>query len=144
MLIATILAGLIGLEREISGKPAGFRTQMLVGGASALLVILGKTVVDSFGDSVEIGSHVAADPIRIIQAIIVGVSFIGAGTVLKVEEKNRVRFLTTAASILFSAGVGVAVALELVILAVAVVVMVISINFLLGALSDKFPLGGED
>jgi len=134
---ASILAGLIGLEREASEKPAGFRTHMLVGGAAALLVILGRELLASFEDLPGTESFLRADPIRIIEAIIVGVSFIGAGTILKVEDRHRVRYLTTAASILFSAGVGIAVALKQFYLAIFVVLTVLAITFLLGRLANR-------
>ncbi|MDF1815319.1 MAG: MgtC/SapB family protein [Verrucomicrobiales bacterium] len=135
--IAAVLAGLVGIEREYSGKPAGFRTHMLVGGASALLVVLGEVMVKSFAEISEINSLIRSDPIRIIEAIIVGISFIGAGTVLKVQAEQRVRYLTTAASILFSAGIGVSVALGEMILAVVLVGIVVTVNLLLRHVDTK-------
>ncbi len=127
--LAALLAGLIGLEREHSDKPAGFRTHMLVGGASAMLIILGRVLALHFDDIGALEQSLRIDPVRIMQAIIVGVSFIGAGTILKVEAEDRVRYLTTAASILLSAGVGIAVALYQFYLAGGVVLIVLAINY---------------
>ncbi len=138
VVVASILAGTVGLEREISAKPAGFRTHMLVGGATALLVLLGPALVDSFEASTG-ASFLRADPIRIIEAIIVGISFIGAGTILKVPSEERVRYLTTAASIFFSAGIGIAVALQLYFLAVGVALVIVVINLIFGYIDAWLP-----
>lgn len=119
VLIAALLGGAIGFERESKDKPAGFRTNMIIAGASALLLTLGQFIashmVEEFNDQA-----LGIDPTRIIHAIIVGVSFIGAGTILKGKEEETVRYLTSAATILFSAGIGMAVGLDLYILAVGV------------------------
>ncbi len=125
--IAAGLTGLIGLEREAKNKPAGFRTNMIVGSASALLLSLGKTLVDSYYKS-NLTELIQADPTRIIEAIILGISFIGAGTILKVGQEDKVYYLTTAATVLFSAGIGIAVALEQYILASTATLLLLVIN----------------
>lgn len=127
ILIASILTGLIGLERERSNKPAGFRTNMIVGVASALFVSVSMVLLDTYVES-EHKAFVEADPIRVIHAIVVGVSFIGAGTILKSTRKDRVQYLTSAATILLSAGVGITVALHQYILAVGLTLLVYIIN----------------
>ncbi len=141
VVFASVVAGFIGIEREHSGKPAGFRTHMLVSGASALLVILSGDIVEIRLATDGLADSIQTDPIRVMEAIIVGIGFIGAGTVLKVEENQRVRFLTTAASILFAAGVGIAVALHQFILAVLLVAIVLTVNVFFGKISDR--VGGE-
>ncbi|MEX2580403.1 MAG: MgtC/SapB family protein [Verrucomicrobiales bacterium] len=144
---AAVLTGLIGLEREYSGKPAGFRTHMLVGGAAALLVLVAEVIVQRSVEVQGAQSYIQADPIRVLEAIIVGVSFIGAGTVLKVEEGSRVKYLTTAASILFAAGVGIAVALYQFILAILLVVTVLVINVVLAKIGARIGMkakGGKE
>ncbi|WP_411826996.1 MgtC/SapB family protein [Luteolibacter sp. AS25] len=141
--LAALLAGLVGLERESDGKPAGFRTHMIIGGAAALLVVCGKWLVNS-GIFERSGSAMNYDPIRIMEAVIVGVSFIGAGTILKTPEKEegaRVKYLTTAASLLFSAGLGICVAIERFIIAVGVTILILIINRTLGKFN--FPNKGE-
>jgi putative Mg2+ transporter-C (MgtC) family protein len=127
ILIASILTGIIGLERERSNKPAGFRTNMIVGVASALLVSVSQVLLDSYAES-EHKEFVEADPIRVVHAIVVGVSFIGAGTILKSAGEERVQYLTSAATILLSAGVGITVALQQYILAVGLTLLVYIIN----------------
>ena len=121
------LAGLLGLERELRDKPAGFRTHMIVGGAAALLLLLGTHLLEHYEESAVAG-QLRADPLRIVEAIIVGISFIGAGVILKVEEKNRIRNLTTAATILCSATIGIAVAVDLFYLAIGVTALFLIIT----------------
>lgn len=105
--LAMGLSALIGLEREAADKPAGLRTHMLVGGVAALLVGLSNILVDSFASrEVAIG----ADPIRVIEAIVAGVAFLGAGTIIRRPDEAQTEGLTTAASLLFVAGIGVGVA----------------------------------
>jgi len=122
--LAMLLGAAIGLEREIEDKPAGLRTHMLVAGVAALFVALGDVVVRRF--NAHLGSElVRSDPVRIIQAVITGVSFLGAGTIIRRSAPRQVEGLTTAASILFAAAVGVCVALSQLVLAVGVTVLVL-------------------
>lgn len=137
VLIAAGLSGVIGFEREWAGKPAGLRTHMIIGGAAALLVSLGEILSNSYLDSA-VSNLVRTDPLRIVEAIIVGISFIGAGTVLKSERKQTIFYLTTAASILFSAGVGIAVSLKQYILAIGLTLAIFIINHMLNWVEEKF------
>ncbi len=121
--MAMVLGALVGIEREFSGKPAGLRTQMLVSGSAALFMMLGFSILEAY--AVDIGDGVRMDPSRIIQAIVAGVSFLGAGTIFRSGRGSRVEGLTTAASILMSAGVGISCGLGKVGLAAAVSVMVL-------------------
>ena len=122
--LAVLLGSAIGFEREIEDKPAGLRTHMLVAGAAALLVALGDVIIQHF--NVALGSElVRSDPTRIIQAVITGVSFLGAGTIIRHSSTRQVEGLTTAASILFAAAVGVCVALSQLVLAVGVTALVL-------------------
>lgn len=114
--LAMLMGAVIGFERELEDKPAGLRTHMLVGGAAALFVALVDVVIGSL--SVRLGSGlVQSDPVRIIEAVVTGVSFLGAGTIVLRKRESQVEGLTTAASILFTAAVGVCVALSQVVLA---------------------------
>jgi putative Mg2+ transporter-C (MgtC) family protein len=122
--VAMLLGALIGLEREFKDKPAGLRTHMLVAGAAALLLSLGDVVTSHF--QLELGGQVVqADPIRIMEAVITGVSFLGAGTIIRSRAGGQVEGLTTAASILVAAAVGVCVALSQIVLALGVTVLVL-------------------
>lgn len=118
--LAMLLGGVIGFEREMADKPAGFRTQMLVAGASALLVGLADSMMVRFGVQ---GGGVNTDPIRIVEAIVTGISFLGAGTIFRRDASEQVQGLTTAASILMCAAVGIAVALRQFVMALGVTVL---------------------
>ncbi|HAD97185.1 MAG TPA: magnesium transporter [Cryomorphaceae bacterium] len=126
--IALGLGGLLGLEREWKQKPAGLRTNMIIAGASALFIGLGRVGVT---DYIHLASEKSfgIDPTRILHAVIVGVGFLGAGTILKSTENTRVHYLTTSATIWMSSALGIAVALHQYVLAVSVTVLLITINF---------------
>lgn len=136
VLISMALGGLVGFERGTIGKPAGIRTNMLVAGSATLVVSISKILIEQFGSTVSV--PVNTDPTRVLDAVIVGVSFIGAGTVLKSSENHRVYFLTTAASILFSAGIGIVVALGLIKLAISLTLLVVISSRLIGMLEHNF------
>lgn len=138
---AMLLGGVVGLEREAASKPAGFRTHMLVAAAAALLVGMGFALVER---SVDAGwmPAVTADPIRILQAIIIGVSFLGAGTIVRGERRDEVQGLTTGASLLMASGIGVAVALRQNLLAVGVTVLVAVVLRFLGGVEERLHRGG--
>jgi len=124
--LAGLLGGVVGLERELRGKAAGVRTQMLVAGAAALLVELG-VVMSRQWDASDTGGVVSTDPLRIMEAIITGISFIGAGTIIFRKGDEQPEGITTAASILFTAGIGLAVGINQFVLAVALTVLALVI-----------------
>lgn len=112
LVIAAAAGGLIGFERSIADKPAGLRTLMLVGMGAALFTIVGITALAD------------ADPSRIAAGIVTGIGFLGAGTIFRAED--RVKGLTTAASMWAVAAIGIAVGLgEYVITAVATVLVIL-------------------
>jgi putative Mg2+ transporter-C (MgtC) family protein len=97
LLVAVALAGLLGWERERRDASAGLRTHMLVGLGSALFVL----VPHQAGMAIE-------DLSRVLQGVIAGIGFLGAGAILKLDDKERIHGLTTAASIWTTAAIGVA------------------------------------
>ncbi|OYP28275.1 MgtC/SapB family protein [Rhodopirellula sp. MGV] len=127
VLIAGALGAILGLEREIASKPAGIRTHILVASGSALMMILGQDIISEFRQESS-PPELRSDPIRVLQAIVVGISFLGAGTIVH-DRKEGVEGLTTAATIYVTAGIGVAAAVDRVyfaFLVTAVVVMVLT------------------
>lgn len=124
VVLAMFLSALIGIDREMADKPAGFRTHMLVGGASALLVSLSSVIVNALRVD---ESYIQVDPIRVLEAIIAGVSFLGAGTIFRrgsgEDANGPMEGLTTAASLLFVVGIGVSVATQQFVLAIGVTLM---------------------
>lgn len=100
VIAATVLGAIVGFEREKAGKPAGLRTHMLV--------CLGTTIVVLACH----GGGMDADGLsRVIQGIVTGIGFIGAGSILKINEERDIQGLTTAAGLWMTAAVGVAVGL---------------------------------
>lgn len=132
--LALALGGILGLEREWKKKPAGLRTNMIIAGAAALLVSLGRVVITDFNLLMETEGY-GVDPIRMLHAVIVGVSFIGAGTILKSTKKTMVRYLTTAATILMSAAIGISIALKQYVLGAGVTFILVIINYLFSKLN---------
>lgn len=121
---AMVCGGLIGIEREQAAKPAGVRTHALVGGASCLLIQLGMALVSEFiGRFPE--SALRADPAGVIEAVITGIAFLGAGTIIR-GHGEHVEGLTTAASILFTAAIGIGIAADRFALAAALTVIVVA------------------
>jgi putative Mg2+ transporter-C (MgtC) family protein len=124
--LAILLGGLIGFERELADKPAGLRTHMLVAGAAALLTGIGGAMLSYF-EPAQNNTLFRSDPLRIIEAIITGVSFLGAGTIIRGNHGEQVEGLTTAASLLFSAALGICVAMRLFWLALGATAMTLII-----------------
>ena len=98
LIVASLLGGLLGLERQHEGKAAGVRTHMLVAVGSALFTLV----------PLEAGWDMASVS-RVIQGIAAGIGFLGAGTILKLSELHEIKGLTTAASVWMTAALGVAV-----------------------------------
>jgi putative Mg2+ transporter-C (MgtC) family protein len=138
--LAMVLGAALGLERELAGKPAGLRTHMLVAGAAALLVGLTDVMATKYRGE---GALHAADPIRVIEATVAAVGFLGAGTILRRAGRDRVEGLTTAASLLLTAALGICVALRQFVLSVGVVLLTLVTLRLLGALENWFSRRGE-
>jgi len=113
LLLATTLAGLLGLERELTEQSAGFRTHMLVGLGAALFAI-----ISAFGFQAVAGlgprQGVTVDISRVTSQIVVGIGFLGGGAILKYGAS--IRGLTTAASLWITAAVGAAVGTGLLVL----------------------------
>jgi putative Mg2+ transporter-C (MgtC) family protein len=134
--LAILLGGIVGFEREAANKPAGFRTHMLVGGAAALLVGLSGGLLEQFGASAT-PDLVEADPIRILQGVIVGIAFIGGGTILRHARTQQVEGLTTAASLLLTGGIGIAVALRQFIVAAGTTLLTVVVLRILMVVEDR-------
>jgi len=135
VLLAMLLGGLIGYDREQANKPAGLRTHMLVAGAAALLVGMSDVLVGRSGE-MQAQPARAADPVRIIEAIVTGVSFIGAGTILRHGHRERVEGLTTAAALLVSAAIGISIALHQFVLAGGVTLLTLFVLRVVAALEQ--------
>jgi len=101
LLLSCVLGGIIGIERESVNRPAGFRTHMLVSIGSTLVMMINAIMTSAYGELVNL------DPGRFGAAVISGIGFLGAGTIIK--EGNSVKGLTTAASLWTVACIGLAI-----------------------------------
>jgi putative Mg2+ transporter-C (MgtC) family protein len=100
LMLAILLGGILGYEREQQGKAAGLRTHILVCSATAMLVLAAGP------------TEVLEDPMsRVVQGILAGVGFLCAGSIIKNNANNDVQGLTTAASVWFTAAIGVVIGL---------------------------------
>ncbi|MBQ5946131.1 MgtC/SapB family protein [Massilia sp. ST3] len=97
LLVALVLGGLLGYERESVGASAGLRTHMLVSLGAALFVLI----------PLQAGMGIQ-DLSRVLQGIVAGIGFLGAGAILKQTDKDDIKGLTTAASVWLTAAIGIA------------------------------------
>ncbi len=123
ILLAIGLSGVIGYEREISDKPAGLRTNILIGLGSAVMMMISIHVATSY-------SAGFSDPSRIAAQVVTGIGFLGAGTIM--QARGSVKGLTTAASIWAVAGIGLAVGSGMYFLAVLTTAAILAILWFLG------------
>ena len=116
LIFAAVLGGVIGFERETQGKPAGMRTHMLVAIGAALFVVVVQQPDGS-----------AADVSRVIQGVVAGIGFLGAGSILSARREEDIKGLTTAASIWLTAAIGVAAGLGREITAVLATLLALAV-----------------
>jgi len=118
LVAAMILGGIVGIQRQTTRKPAGLRTHMLVCVATtAVIVTCSASGMSTDGLS------------RVIQGIVTGIGFIGAGTILKLSHEHEIKGLTTAASVLITAAIGLVVGLGS--LGIALMITVLALGVLL-------------
>jgi len=129
--MASVLGGLVGLERELHGKPAGLRTNMFICAGSALFTILSEMLAARFG----------GDATRIASQLIPGIGFIGAGSIIR--SRGSVHGLTTAATIFVLASIGMAVGGGFYWTAMFATVMMVLALSLLGWMEKRFALKRE-
>ena len=100
LLVAAVLGGILGWERESQGKSAGVRTHMLVCSSAAVVVV------------VSLQSGMTAEALsRVLQGLLAGIGFLCAGVILKLEREERVQGLTTAAGVWMTSAIGIAAGL---------------------------------
>jgi len=125
---AALLGGTLGLEREWKGHWAGLRTHMMVAIGCAIFVIGGLDVAGEQSEAVT----------RVIQGIAAGIGFLGAGTILKLDQKQEIKGLTTASSIWLSAALGTAAGLAEYALATAAAIISLFVLGVLGPIEKYF------
>jgi putative Mg2+ transporter-C (MgtC) family protein len=125
---AALLGGALGLEREWKGHWAGLRTHMMVSIGCAIFVIGGLNLAGEHSDAVT----------RVIQGITAGIGFLGAGTILKLDQKQEIKGLTTASSIWLAAALGTAAGLAEFALATAAAIISLFVLGVLGPIEKYF------
>ncbi len=126
LLMSALLGGLIGLEREVHGRPAGFRTHLLVSLGACLFVMTSLHFHHLFGNLSGTGPS-GVDPGRIAAQVVTGIGFLGAGAIIR--ERASIRGLTTAACLWVAAALGVACGVGM--FAVAILVTFLALASLL-------------
>ncbi len=118
IILATVLSSVVGIEREYHHKPAGLRTNVMVGLGACLFTLVSIRAADIFPDLE------AIDPTRIAAQIVTGIGFLGAGTILFEKGRSSVIGLTTAATLWVVAAVGTAIGMGLYLEAIVGTLMV--------------------
>jgi len=122
LVVAVILGGAVGFERERQGRAAGLRTHSLVCLGSTLIMLTSMHVFDIYQGIAQV------DPARIAAQVVTGVGFLGAGTILRF--KASVKGLTTAASLWVVAGIGLAVGSGMFTAAISSTILVLAVLFI--------------
>lgn len=139
---AMALGGVIGFERELKRRPAGLRTHMLVAGASGLLLGIGQLVLtDPHLPELQ---GVRIDPLRLMEAVVGGVAFIGAGTIFSMRGRDTVVGITTAASLLVAAIIGAAAGLHYYLLASAATLLTLLVLAAIKLLERRWRAGAGE
>jgi putative Mg2+ transporter-C (MgtC) family protein len=131
LILATLLGGVVGLEREYKRKEAGLQTYSLVTLGTCLFTIISFELFNFF----LLRSGISFDPTRIIQAIAIGIGFIGAGVIFR--QSSGIMGLTTAAGLWTTAAIGIAVGAKLYFLAIFTTFLAILILAGFGILEEK-------
>src|SRR5688572_25613276 len=132
ILVAATLGGIVGVERELRDQPAGFRTHMLVSLGACLFTLVGVFAFETADRS-------ATDFTRIASQVVVGIGFLGGGTILR--HGSTVRGLTTAASLWVTAAVGLAVGMGFYFAATTVAVVAVTALAGLKPIEKRFMRG---
>lgn len=136
LVLAGVAGGLVGLEREIRGRQAGFRTNLLVCLGSALVMIVSTGIAEHHWTP-QPGMNINVDPARIAYSVMAGIGFLGAGTI--VHSKGAVRGLTTGAGMWCVAAIGLAMGLGLYVLAIIASILVLLALWGLDYIEDILP-----
>lgn len=137
LVLAGALGGLVGLERELRGRQAGFRTYLLVCLGSALVMVVSTEFGMRVWKSPPPGVNINIDPARIAYGVMTGVGFLGAGVI--VHNKGSVRGLTTAAGLWCIAGVGLSAGFGMYLLTILASLLILIALWILDYFEDWLP-----
>lgn len=134
LLLASVLGGVIGIEREVHGRAAGFRTHLLVSLGSCLFVIASIFFYERFGNITRIGPS-GVDPGRVAAQVVTGIGFLGAGAIIR--DRASIRGLTTAACLWIAAAIGLACGIGLYVIAPFVTLLAVTSLLLLKKIENR-------
>jgi len=135
---ASIAGGLIGLERELRGREAGFRTNLLVCLGSSLVMIVSLRIpMSDHWTEHGAGLNIVSDPARIAYGVMTGIGFLGAGAIIR--DRGTVRGVTTAASLWCVTAIGLGLGSGVYTLCLAATTMVVLVLWLLEYVQEKLP-----
>jgi putative Mg2+ transporter-C (MgtC) family protein len=138
LIMAAVCGGLVGIERELRGRQAGFRTNLLVCVGSALVMIVSNHVARASWPAPAAGNiQINIDPARIAYGVMAGIGFLGAGTILK--SNGSIRGLTTAAGLWCVAAIGLAAGLGMYVVTIAATLLVLLVLWVLDYLESMLP-----
>jgi putative Mg2+ transporter-C (MgtC) family protein len=138
LIVAGIAGGLVGLERELRGRQAGFRTNMLVCIGSALVMIVSAQVaLYDWPSHNKPGVNINVDPARIAYGVMGGIGFLGAGVII--HHKGAIRGLTTAAGLWCVAAMGLAAGMGMYTLALLSTILIVAALCILDKFEDFLP-----
>ncbi len=132
--VAAGLALVLGLERELRGKPAGLRSHMLVALGAAAFLIVGLEILYATAEG---DPSARIDPTRIVEGVIGGIGFLGAGSIIR--SGTSVQGITTGASIWLAGAIGIAAGVRHFPLAAMVTLMALVIMVVLGGIERAMP-----
>lgn len=133
VIMAILLGAIVGLQREKAGKPAGLRTHIIVSLGTAIVVLACSAATMSLeGLS------------RVIQGIVTGIGFVGAGSILKLNEEREIKGLTTAAGLWMTAAVGIAAGLGEIGVAMIGTLLTVIVLSLVGVIESRNETSKKD
>ena len=136
LFLSVFLGAIIGVERELKRKEAGLQTHSLVALGSCFFTMISFKMIEVFSQN----SGVTFDPIRVIQAVAIGIGFIGAGVIFR--QPSGIVGLTTSAGLWIAAAIGIAVGVKMYYLAIFATFLSLLVLFGFGLLEQRF-FGGD-
>ena len=133
VIMAILLGAIVGLQRERAGKPAGLRTHIIVSLGTAVVVLACSAATMSL-DGLS----------RVIQGIVTGIGFVGAGSILKLSEEREIKGLTTAAGLWMTGAVGIAAGLGEIGVAMIGTVLTVIVLSLVGVIESRHETSKKD
>ena len=133
VIMAILLGAIVGLQRERAGKPAGLRTHILVSLGTAVVVLACSAATMSL-DGLS----------RVIQGIVTGIGFVGAGSILKLSEEREIKGLTTAAGLWLTGAVGIAAGLGEIGVAIIGTILTVIVLSLVGVIESRHETSKKD